>query len=178
VEAGRFRKDLYYRLRGVELTLPPLRSRTSDIAWLARHFLERHASELERPVATLSSDALELLSSHDWPGNVRELEATLLRALLQSSGPETLRGADLRPFLAEKTTTTPSSPRLFDRRLLETRDLGELKEELEREYLTDIFVKLRGNPRKLMTRLGVKRTQLYAWFRRLGIDVRDLRKKL
>jgi two-component system nitrogen regulation response regulator GlnG len=87
MEAGRFRKDLYYRLGGVTLAVPPLRERVEDIPLLAEHFLARGARDLgtER---RLSADALALIRSHPWPGNVRQLENTLRRLLVTSSEPE------------------------------------------------------------------------------------------
>lgn len=87
MEAGRFRKDLYYRLGGVTLAVPPLRERVEDIPLLAEHFLARGARDLgtER---RLSADALALIRAHPWPGNVRQLENTLRRLLVTSSEPE------------------------------------------------------------------------------------------
>ncbi|HCY98494.1 MAG: nitrogen regulation protein NR(I) [Rhodobacterales bacterium RIFCSPHIGHO2_02_FULL_62_130] len=87
MEAGRFRKDLYYRLGGVTLAVPPLRERVEDIPLLAEHFLSRGARDLgvER---RLSADALALIRAHPWPGNVRQLENTLRRLLVTSSEPE------------------------------------------------------------------------------------------
>src|SRR4030095_2426475 len=67
VESGAFRADLYYRLAGVEISLPPLRARKEDIAPLAVSFLEIHARRLERPAPALTPDALVLLESHAWP---------------------------------------------------------------------------------------------------------------
>ena len=86
IEQGRFRKDLYYRLRGVAIHLPPLRDRLEDIPQLATHFLQRCSRELEIGVQTIAPAALELLSRHNWPGNIRELQATIREALLRSSG--------------------------------------------------------------------------------------------
>ena len=118
----------------------------------------------------LRSDALALLGRHDWPGNVRELEAALLRALLNLSHPDAIGERELAPYLA------PSSAPLFDATLLESRSLSDLRRELEREYLIRLFRRVGGEPRRLMETLKVKRTQLYAWFRRLGIDIRKLGK--
>lgn len=77
-EAGRFRTDLYYRLAGVELDVPPLRQRREDVIVLAEHFLARHGG-LRR--LTLSESAADALRTHDWPGNVRELQRVVERAL-------------------------------------------------------------------------------------------------
>ena len=82
VQSGRFRTDLYYRLAGVELNVPPLRQRREDVVELAHHFLSRHHG-LRR--LTLSQSAADALRSHDWPGNVRELQRVVERALALST---------------------------------------------------------------------------------------------
>jgi DNA-binding NtrC family response regulator len=123
-------------------------------------------------VPQLDGEEHELLRPHDWPGNVREHETVILRSVVNLSGSETIRARDVEPFLAARTRA------LFDRDLLESNALHDLKLRLEREYLTNLFYRTRGNGRKMMESLGVKRTQLYAWFQRLGIDVRELRKRL
>ena len=86
VEQGKFRKDLYFRLNVVNLRLPPLRERRSDIAVLAAHFLERMRRETGK-AHTLSDEASRLMTEYDWPGNVRELEHAIARASALSSGP-------------------------------------------------------------------------------------------
>lgn len=86
IEQGRFRKDLYYRLRGVAIHLPPLRERREDIPLLAAHFLARCSRQLDVGVQSISPEAIALLSKHSWPGNIRELQATIREALLRSSG--------------------------------------------------------------------------------------------
>jgi DNA-binding NtrC family response regulator len=86
VREGRFREDLYYRLSVVPLLVPPLRERREDIPALVRHFVQKTATELGRPVPALSSDAMDFLTSHDWPGNVRELAHAVERAVLLSRG--------------------------------------------------------------------------------------------
>lgn len=77
VEKGQFREDLYYRLRVVEIVLPPLRERKEDIPLLVRHFIDQIARENNRPVKDITPEALEVLLSYDWPGNIRELRNTL-----------------------------------------------------------------------------------------------------
>ena len=74
VESGRFRRELYFRINGVCLRLPPLRERKEDIFDFMKHFLAKHAAELGREAPTLSDEEMELLVKHDWPGNVRELQ--------------------------------------------------------------------------------------------------------
>ncbi|HKX12935.1 MAG TPA: sigma-54-dependent Fis family transcriptional regulator, partial [bacterium] len=79
---GKFREDLYYRLNGVTVTLPPLRERLEDIPILARHFLKKFAKDENQTPLEITPDALELIMAHPWPGNVRELENTLRTAAL------------------------------------------------------------------------------------------------
>jgi transcriptional regulator with PAS, ATPase and Fis domain len=91
VEAGRFRADLFYRIAGVEISVPPLRARREDIRLLADHFLDRHRGHERR---ALESSAIEALAAYDWPGNVRQLARVLERAIALSAGP-TITVADL-----------------------------------------------------------------------------------
>jgi two-component system, NtrC family, response regulator AtoC len=73
IALGRFRRELYFRINGVSIKLPPLRERKEDIAALAEYFLEKHAVEAGKPTPELSQEEVELLLTHDWPGNIREL---------------------------------------------------------------------------------------------------------
>jgi DNA-binding NtrC family response regulator len=84
VEAGQFREDLYYRLRVVELGLPPLRERREDIPLLVRHFINEIATDNGRPVRDITQDALEAILAYTWPGNVRELRNTLESVIVLS----------------------------------------------------------------------------------------------
>jgi transcriptional regulator with PAS, ATPase and Fis domain len=95
VEQGRFRIDLFYRLNGVDVQVPPLRQRRDDILELARYFLERHRSF--RPLS-ISIGAIDALLAYDWPGNVRELERVIERAVALAEGPS-LELDDLPPAL-------------------------------------------------------------------------------
>jgi DNA-binding NtrC family response regulator len=86
VKAGRFREDLYYRLNVVTIDMPPLRERRSDIAMLAKFFLDRYNVDNAKTIESLAPQTLELLTSYDWPGNVRELENAIERAVVLTSG--------------------------------------------------------------------------------------------
>ncbi|HET7220959.1 MAG TPA: helix-turn-helix domain-containing protein, partial [Vicinamibacterales bacterium] len=96
VEHGRFRLDLYYRLHGIDVQVPPLRARREDVIELARYFLERH--RLVRPLQ-LSAAAAEALRAYHWPGNVRELERIIERAVALA-GSSFLELDDLPPALS------------------------------------------------------------------------------
>ncbi len=87
VKAGRFREDLYFRLRVVEIAMPPLRRRKGDIPLLADKFLADYALEMGRNLAGFSPEACDLLRAHDWPGNVRELRNAIERAVVLAAGP-------------------------------------------------------------------------------------------
>ncbi|MFP4181576.1 sigma-54-dependent transcriptional regulator [Thiohalospira sp.] len=86
IEAGEFRHDLYYRLRVVEIALPPLRERRDDIPLLASYFLHKHARRLDRQVTGIETRVLGALMRHDWPGNVRELENVIQRMIIFGRG--------------------------------------------------------------------------------------------
>jgi len=149
VEAARFREDLYYRLNGVTIRLPPLRERRGDVPLLARHFLDRAGAG-----RMLDAGALEVLTRYDWPGNVRELEMVVLRAALLSS--ETvIRSEDLP--LEVRPRVTP--------RVLRT-DLT--LEQMEREYVHAVFEKNRGHRGRTAEALGIDPKTLYNKLRAWG----------
>ncbi len=87
VEQGRFRQDLLYRLRGVTISLPPLRDRREDIPELAHYYLHRFSRRLGTSVQAISPDALAVLQQYSWPGNVRELQSVIRESLIVSAGP-------------------------------------------------------------------------------------------
>src|SRR5271154_4079605 len=96
VKTGAFREDLFFRLRVVEIWLPPLRERTGDIPLLAQKFLREFAGENSKPVNDFTADALQLLMNYDWPGNVRELRAAIEHAVVLCRG-EKISARDLPP---------------------------------------------------------------------------------
>jgi transcriptional regulator with PAS, ATPase and Fis domain len=99
VESGQFREDLYYRLRVVEIVLPPLRDRRDDIPLLVRHFIDQIARENNRPVKDITSEALEALLAYSWPGNIRELRNSL-EAIIVLSLTEQIELSDLPPHIS------------------------------------------------------------------------------
>lgn len=86
VQAGRFREDLYYRLKVITIQLPPLRRRSEDIPALVDYFLARFSAEYAKPLAAIAPSAISCLANHDWPGNVRELENCMRRSVLLCAG--------------------------------------------------------------------------------------------
>ena len=104
VAEGRFRQDLYYRVNVINIELPPLRSRVSDISTLAHSFLEQVREDTRREVTGFADDAMVTLERYHWPGNVRELQNVVERAVLLGKGPIITRGrsADRSPRLERR----------------------------------------------------------------------------
>jgi DNA-binding NtrC family response regulator len=173
VADGRLRQDLYHRLRALEIEVPPLRARRDDIPLLARHFLEHHGRRLERAPPVLAGEAMEALRRHDWPGNVRELEAVAVRLLIDSS-PRAAVGAEA----VRRLLTPRPEASLFPDALFAGRGLDELRRELERAYLVRLFHAAGGDNGEMTASLGIKRSNLYTWLRKLGIDIAELRRRL
>jgi two-component system response regulator AtoC len=106
IETGRFRKDLYYRLAVVPISLPPLRERPSDIPTLVRHFIDKYNRRLNKRIEGMTDEALSLVQGYAWPGNIRELENLIERTLLFADGPR-IDVADLPPHLRAPGMATP-----------------------------------------------------------------------
>src|SRR5574341_960614 len=139
VEQGAFRKDLYYRLQVVTITIPPLRERPEDIPLLARHFLGHFSREFKKRVPSLSIQAEQLLVHYDWPGNVRELRNVVERAMILSETGE-LVPADLPPEIASRAAAPPSDGPRFQLPLG-----GIVLEEVEREFVRQALDLTNGN---------------------------------
>lgn len=109
IEAGRFRKELYFRINGVCLRLPPLRDRKDDIQVFLAHFLAKHAAELEREAPSLSEAEMEFLAGHEWPGNVRELENLARRIVLLGDAGRAIEGLEQMQGLERAPQDDPKS---------------------------------------------------------------------
>ena len=110
VKTGKFREDLFFRLRVVEINLPPLRDRAGDVVLLAQSFLREFAAENQKPVKEFTADALQLLLQYRWPGNVRELRTAIEHAVVLSRG-EQIAARDLPASLrAERPVTALAEP--------------------------------------------------------------------
>ncbi len=155
VQRGSFREDLFYRLKVVTITLPPLRERREDIPLLVDHFLRRYAERNGKSIAHLSDEAMVLLMDYAWPGNIRELEHCIERALALASG-TVVTPDDLAPELRStlEATLHRGAPTL---------------EEVKRRYLAHVLAETGGNISRAATILGVDRRSLYRMLRRYGI---------
>lgn len=157
VESGDFREDLFFRLRVIELSVPPLRERPDDIPLLAEHFLEHFRSQTGRGPLRLSSAAAEALKAHGWPGNVRELKNAIERATVLGLGdevqPEDL-GLVSRPASADSTSKpVPKSP------VHEPEPVSLIDAELRHIQL--VLEQCGGNKTKACKVLGIGRGTLY-----------------
>lgn len=136
---GRFRQDLYYRLRGVTVTLPPLRDRTEDIPELAHYLMFRFNQQLRTSVQAIAPEALEKLQNYRWPGNVRELQSVIREALIVSTGsillPEFLP-LETPPEATDELVpdSTPPAPGTDA-----WRDLGRFVEETLSQEAPDVY---------------------------------------
>ncbi len=143
VADGGFREDLYYRLRVVEIFVPPLRERLGDLTMLAEHLVRRAAEDLHRTTPVIAREAMDALLRHDWPGNVRELENTLTRAVVRATGDV------IRQEHVETATRNAVAP-----------DELESLEDLERRQVARVLQASRGNKTKAAEILGVSRPRL------------------
>jgi DNA-binding NtrC family response regulator len=156
VREGRFRKDLRYRIGGVVLEAPPLRTRGSDIVLLARHYLEKLAARDKVPVPRLSQDAVAALRAHSWPGNVRELQNEMER-LVMVVRDRPARRDDLSPSL-RSAAPRPSA-----------RALSEVRLAVERDHVSAALERHEGSRTRAAADLGITRQALHEKIRRLGL---------
>jgi DNA-binding NtrC family response regulator len=158
VESGRFREDLYFRLRVVEIVVPPLRERREDIPLLVEHFLERIPHRLHQPAGAIAPEAVRLLGSYSWPGNVRELENVLTRAVVLARG-GVIREEHVGLFPAPPAEPEPDSA---DQDTLAAAEARHVQQVLDR---------CGGNKRKTARTLGITRPRLERIIERHGLVV-------
>src|SRR2546425_8786407 len=147
VRSGRFREDLYYRINGVCLRLPPLRQRKEDIADLTSHFLAKYAEDFHRPVPGLSTDTKQLFHDYAWPGNIRELEdaAKAIVAL----GDEAVAMGGLRAMLMK------SERSVGEERISLKQAARAASREAEKELILKVLTRTRWNRRRAAQQLQI-----------------------
>ena len=152
VAEGTFREDLYYRLNGFSIYLPPLRERRSDIPLLAHHFLKKYALAMNKPIHEISPEAMDILVRYDWPGNVRELENAIERAMVVGK-PPAIRAEDL-PMTLNHADAAAESDTLAD---------------AEKVHIGKVLSKYGWNISHAAEALKIDRVTLYNKIKRYGL---------
>jgi two-component system, NtrC family, response regulator AtoC len=165
VTEGKFRADLFYRLQGVRLRLPPLRERLDDLPELIAHLLDRAAQRMSRMPATVSTDALRCLWAYAWPGNVRELQHVLEGGMVMSDG------VILPEHLPPNIQRAPSQPPAEAAPVL-AGPLDEALENWERQMILDALRQGGGVQARAAKLLGISERSLWYRVKKLGIQVR------
>jgi DNA-binding NtrC family response regulator len=163
VEQQRFRRDLYYRISTLELTVPALRERRDDLTLLAKSILEGLARDLGQRSVSISPAAERILGRYDWPGNIRELRNVLERALLRSHGDVLDAEQLVMPVEMSAPAQSAATPR------------GGTLEDVERDYIEQVLREEHGNIDRVADRLGVSRSAVYYKARKHGIDISKIR---
>jgi DNA-binding NtrC family response regulator len=166
VKSGKFREDLYYRLRVISIELPPLRERLEDLADLVGYFLARFAEKNKKAVSHVSEEGMTLLRQHSWPGNIRELEHAIERAVAMTNT-NILFPED---FPAEISRRGSGSVSAVDD--TETGGAPSSLEEMEKAHILKVLQEANYNKSKASEILGIDRATLYRTAQRYGIDLR------
>ena len=165
VKEGKFREDLWFRLRVVPLRLPPLRERREDVPLLVDHLVRKHALRLSRQPLRPDADAMKALLDHAWPGNIRELEHAIERGLLLARG-DAITVADLPPELSAPAQDGAGNGG-GEGRYRRARDAWEKK------FLEDLLREAGGSVGKAAELAGIHRSTLYEKLARFGLVEKD-----
>jgi two-component system, NtrC family, response regulator AtoC len=170
VASNNFRKDLYFRLNGISLVVPPLREHADDVAALTRRFLAEASSAAKRRPPRLSADAAEFLQSYSWPGNVRELRNVMERALVLCEGGEiTVEHLPVEKLRLQRIGSATSNGRTPAPPTADAEQDGDVDEANERRRIVETMTELGGNQTRVAAKLGIARGTLIARLERYGI---------
>lgn len=179
VEEGRFREDLYYRLKVVSLELPPIRKRKQDIPLLANYFLAQYARDIDTEIPELTAESIETLKAYNWPGNVRELANSMHKALIFNRGYPLTKdeiheaiGAQVIARKTEEKEKDQQSPENFEKHLREwVRDnlsenygrcYDEMMDKIAYIIISEALEQTKGNRSQAAKMLGFSRPTLLA----------------
>jgi len=151
IQQDQFRKDLYYRLKVIDIELPPVRERKEDIPLLVKHFINRFNKELKKEIAGISDETLRILFSYSWPGNVRELENVIQRAIALGRH-EVILPEDLPMSVLYEADKDMLKKAVQEKYTID---------QMEKEYIRRILVEVGGNRTKACKILGLDRKTLY-----------------
>ncbi len=162
VERGRFRQDLYYRLKIIAIDLPPLRERPDDALLLLNHYLDEFSRSMGRTRPFLSPVALEMLLRYPWPGNVRELQNEVQRCLVMADGAPLILEEYLSPKINPAGETYSRS----------SHRLSEAKADFERRFLKEALVRCRFHRTRTAAEVGLTRQGLFKLLKKHGIEAK------
>jgi transcriptional regulator with PAS, ATPase and Fis domain len=165
VEAGRFLKDLYYRLRVILIDLPPLRERKEDVPLLVDHFLRHFTEKSSKKIAGVAPDAMTHLIGHSWPGNVRDLRHEVERAVAMADDGALIRTEHLSPEIRPSRSMVPSMILGGDQ------SLQGLIENIEKDLVVNALKKTAGNRSHAAKLLGISRRGLLNKISRYAINL-------
>ena len=165
VEKGEFRRDLYYRLKGFELQIPPLRKRPEDIPVLAQFFIEKYAGVVGRRVLGITQDALATLQAYHFPGNVRELETEIRRMVAIADQGGYISARHLSDVFREVEARREQDNRIA----IDGATLKEMVEKLEVQVVAASLQRNRWNQSKVAEELGLSRVGLANKIKRYGL---------
>jgi len=150
IEEKKFRQDLYFRIKGVSISLPALRDRAEDIPLLTEYFLKEAAAEVGSAVTGITDAAQTVLTGYDWPGNIRQLR-NCIRTMVVMCEADKLNVADIPPEIAPRRQLTAGSQA----------QAGVSLNELEKQHIIDTLAKTKGNRKKTAKILGIGERTLY-----------------
>jgi len=159
VDEGRFREDLFYRLKVIAFELPPLRNRKADIPILVKKFVDEFARENQKPVHSISHKAMARLVAYHWPGNIRELRNCIENIVVFLDKPK-IDVEDLPPNFQETDTSSDTF----------SMTVGQPLELIEKQYIQQTLMMVDGNRTKAAQLLGISRRTLQRKLKELGID--------
>jgi DNA-binding NtrC family response regulator len=162
IERGRFRQDLYYRLKIITVDLPPLRERPDDTMLLLNRFLDEYSRSMGRPRPFVSPVALEMLLRYPWPGNVRELQNEVQRSLVMADGGPLILEEYLSPKINPAGETYSRATHRF----------SEAKADFERRFLREALVRCRYHRTRTAAEVGLTRQGLFKLLKKHGIEAR------
>ena len=168
VDQGRFRRDLYYRLNVVKLTLPPLRERKEDIPLLAAHFLQRNSRETRRAFR-LSAETLSFLAEYAWPGNVRELSNAIDRACNLSSG-DVIEMGEMTTSIRDAWMQSTVSRRVRPEEPCDETETVITLAEMEKRAILTTLEQVRGDKLLAARLLDIGKTTLYRKLKEYGVQ--------
>jgi transcriptional regulator with PAS, ATPase and Fis domain len=169
VKNGNFREDLYYRLNVIPIHLPPVRDRREDIPLLARHFLQNSCKGMNRPLMTISADAMKSLQNYDWPGNVREMENVIERTVALTEH-DMIEVSDLPPNIAVQSPLTETAEFSYPRVSADGVNMPATIETIECSMIREAMDLAGGVKARAAALLSINRTTLVEKIRRMKLD--------